>query len=320
MFSVRKFRKVFLCILCTGLFLVKAEFSNAETQKVITSRDQFFDVAVVKPSHAWVVGYFGLILHTKDAGKTWEMQESGTRNALFSVSFSDPNNGWSVGDAGTILHTGNGGKEWVLQESGTEQPLLSVHFINHDIGWAVGYFGTILRTNNGGRSWEDRSLGEDIVLNDVFFTSPHDGWIVGEFGTILNNSGGGASWAVQESGVGEVSLFGLNFIDHLNGWVVGQDGVVLRTLDGGKTWIRQESDTDRHLFSVDANGKMVRVVGLDGTYVEINQNEQMCSKTIAFTWLRSVAFFDDLRGITVGGHGIILLTEDGGINWKIVGP
>ena len=50
-----------------------------------------------------VVGDQGRILYSKDAGQTWELQESITSSALFSIAYRGGNNIWVAGRGGAIL-------------------------------------------------------------------------------------------------------------------------------------------------------------------------------------------------------------------------
>jgi hypothetical protein len=53
-----------------------------------------------------------VIVHSRDGGKTWTQQQSGTNKALFAVSFIDNLHGWACGDESTWLSTANGGETW----------------------------------------------------------------------------------------------------------------------------------------------------------------------------------------------------------------
>src|SRR5215204_255165 len=77
-------------------------------------QENFYGVHI-SDNLAWVVGYYGTILHSPDRGKPWEIQASPTRRALFTVRFVNPVNGWISGSYGTVLQTQDGGKSWHAQ-------------------------------------------------------------------------------------------------------------------------------------------------------------------------------------------------------------
>ncbi|MCA1579186.1 MAG: hypothetical protein LC794_17695 [Acidobacteria bacterium] len=74
---------------------------NWESQRLEVS-ETLFDI-YISNTRGWAVGSNGLILHTIDGWRTWERQESPTKNNLFSLFFLSPNRGWASGDHKTIL-------------------------------------------------------------------------------------------------------------------------------------------------------------------------------------------------------------------------
>src|SRR6188768_1125817 len=63
----------------------------------------------------FAVGDSGLIVHTTDAGTTWSIQESGTKNPFWDISFSDNMNGLAISPRGDVVVTTNGGKQWDMK-------------------------------------------------------------------------------------------------------------------------------------------------------------------------------------------------------------
>ncbi|MBN2089408.1 hypothetical protein JW964_07335 [candidate division KSB1 bacterium] len=141
----------------------------------------------------WAVGDFGVIHHTVDAGKTWELQRQGTNfeDTLFDLFFVNDSTGWAVGERG-VWHTDNGGKWWQRQSCpiGQYEWLMSVHFTDANHGWAVGMMGVMLYTEDGGKHW-DRSYSKDYGYwwADVYFTDRDHGWAVGLYGAIYKWTG-----------------------------------------------------------------------------------------------------------------------------------
>jgi photosystem II stability/assembly factor-like uncharacterized protein len=60
-------------------------------------------VAVASRNDVLVVGEQGSIIHTKDAGQTWEIQPSITSTSLFSIAYRGGTNVWVAGRGGAIL-------------------------------------------------------------------------------------------------------------------------------------------------------------------------------------------------------------------------
>jgi photosystem II stability/assembly factor-like uncharacterized protein len=126
--------------------------------------ENLFGAAIVDEKAGWVTGAFGVIYHTADGGKTWELQETNTDDDLFSIDFTSKDNGVAVGKSGTVLATDDGGKTWVKRPAGTERNLFSVRFSSPQHVWAVGDWGAVIESLDGGLTWKDRSLPDDVVL------------------------------------------------------------------------------------------------------------------------------------------------------------
>ena len=84
---------------------------SATIEREPAFRDNFYS-AEIRGGLGWIAGYYGTILHSKDRGLSWELQDSKTREALFRVVFINDKAGWASGSYGTILHTRNGGQNW----------------------------------------------------------------------------------------------------------------------------------------------------------------------------------------------------------------
>lgn len=331
MLSVPRSYTWLFVVVWVNVFILMFPPASIAQKKQPAFRDNFYDVAI-RGDFAWIVGYYGTILASKDRGLTWQLQRSETTEALFRVGFVNENEGWITGSYGTILHTDDRGKSWRRQKSPVEENLFGLDFVNDRIGWAVGSRGTILLTLDGGVTWANRSLDEDVILNDIRFVDPRRGWIVGEFGRIYHTRDGGRSWHKQKSPI-EVpfisgssrNLFRLLFANAHRGWAFGLDGVILRTADG-ENWHVVRSDSasrarlkeSNHLFAAAALGGKTWAVGERGAVLVSTLGNAWSSADLDAPprTLNSIAAGTQGFGLIVGNHGIILRTEDGGKQWK----
>lgn len=72
--------------------------------------------------HVWVAGRPGsVVLHSGDAGKTWDVQKTGLTAAVNAVCFLDDKTGWLAGEFGTVAGTTDGGKTWKVQRAGGQR-------------------------------------------------------------------------------------------------------------------------------------------------------------------------------------------------------
>jgi photosystem II stability/assembly factor-like uncharacterized protein len=218
----------------------KPVWAPLATQKIYVS-DRFFDIEVLSPKRALVVGYAGKLLETEDGGVTWNIVETPTDMALYSIEFADEKTGWIVGQESVILKTTDGGKTWKSQggniwmgddcrdTNGEDDddcalaPLFAVTAIDANHAVAIGDRSTVARTEDGGTTWTSYTLTpegldeldenqllafEDPVLYDVQFFDENTGFVVGEFGKLFKTTDGGKSWVgKQASLVGDEYFF-----------------------------------------------------------------------------------------------------------------
>lgn len=303
----------------------------AATEKTPALNENFYGVAI-HDGRAWVVGYYGTILHSSDRGETWEIQSSPTRNALFTIRFVGASTGWISGSYGTALHTSDGGKSWRARTVDTTEHLFASHWFDERHGWMGGSRGMTLRTEDGGRSWLARSVSGDYTFSAVTFIDASRGWIAGEFGVIFRTLDGGKSWVKQKSPV-EVSfssgasqnLFALLFTAPAEGYAFGLDGLVLQTRDGARWEVlrRRENSAGQnaanHLFAAAAFNGRIAAVGERGTLLQQDGDKgswQQAGGQIPRLSLNGIAFGKDGFGLAVGNRGVVLRTGDGGKTWK----
>jgi photosystem II stability/assembly factor-like uncharacterized protein len=135
-----------------------------------------------------------------------------------------------------------------------------------------------MHSGDGGRTWTKQASGTSMALESVFFLDADHGWAVGWSGTILRTTDGGKTWQHIKTGAANWSLATVRFFDANNGWAAGFSGQLLRTTDGGLTWTAQKSPTQ--------------------------------------AWLTSVAT-DGAKRIWLAADDNLLVSEDGGQNWKL---
>jgi photosystem II stability/assembly factor-like uncharacterized protein len=96
----------------------------------------------------WVAGAPGsCVLHSGDAGKTWNVYRTDQSLPLNALRFLDEQRGWAVGAMGTILLTRDGGKTWRCTRRGGSRAALLGLFSDSDaapwelFAWESGHEG-----------------------------------------------------------------------------------------------------------------------------------------------------------------------------------
>jgi len=211
-------------------------------------------VSFPNASQGWAVGNDGVVLHTSDAGVTWNKQLDGRQIGTLLVKHYTALASAEPGNEQWPLLVAEGQR---LAEQGADKPLLDVWFANDQVGYVVGVFNLILRTDDGGQSWtpfQDRTDNpQGLHLNAIASTG--DGlYIAGEQGLLLKWDDQTQRFATVPTpyqgsffGVlgkpGEVLVYGLR-------------GNVLRSNDGGQNWTALDSGLHVSITAglVDARG------------------------------------------------------------------
>lgn len=210
------------------------------------------------------VGDFGLVVESKDGGKSWQRQKTRpTELGLFAVA-KKGTKCIAAGQQGVILASENC-EAWHQAPKVTNARILAVGMNGNGEAFAVGGFGTILRSMDSGATWQPLKLDWKSVtgldaephLYDVKVAENGEVTVVGEFELVLRSRDGGSSWNTLHKG--SRSLFALNPTASGNIYVVGQEGLIMKSDSNGVKWQELPSDTKSILTGVwaDPNGKVL---------------------------------------------------------------
>jgi len=233
--------------------------------------------------NGWAVGHDGVILHTADAGVTWDKQLDGREAAMQFVAAYESQ--LTAGDpsvaailTGVRLNYGNG----------PALPYLGVWFENDQVGYAVGSFGTLAATHDGGKNWApwfDRIDNPDFLnLNNVRVVNGAV-YIVGERGAVYRLDSATQRFTTLSTSYAG-SFFGIVGIkDVLLAYGLG--GTIYRSADGGGTWgvlpspaRAAVSDGDassdgRSIYLVTASAQVLKSADQGATFTELRLPNSM---------------------------------------------
>jgi photosystem II stability/assembly factor-like uncharacterized protein len=305
------------------------------------------DVAFGDAQNAWAVGGGGTIMHSSDAGVTWQAQSTPTTEPLGSVDFVDATRGWAVGGAnwdsdmsddaftGVILGTSDGGVTWTRQLQLSNRAVADVAFVNDQLGWAVGSRGLILHTVDGGQTWSSQASGVRRNLMSVVFANADRGYIGGADGTLLATSDGGLTWRQRKAApffwvdVSSLAVDGKGTLwaglgSHT---MSGNFPRLARSSNGGRTWRQVGVGHDYDIWHVTASGQHVWATG---PLADSNMGAAVggTSRVIVSvdggaTWTRHIiGSAATLHSVAVGAGGeacavgsVIVTSADGGVTW-----
>ena len=283
------------------------------TQLKVPTRSTLTTLAVVD-NHVWVAGHNGVILHSADAGQSWQAQrrdpyvlapgetayDHDPRQGapVLDIHFSDASNGIAVGAHSLMLVTHDGGATWT--------PKVAIAPSSEPVVEAAPMEGDIF-------SQEDLQLGEeaDPHLNAVVDAGPGTLVIVGERGTFLRSTDAGENWqklAFPYKG----SMFGVLSWGGGHLMAYGLRGNVYESNDLGSTWKKVETRGSTSLMGglALADGGAV-LVGANGTVLS---RPASAAAFALSTYKTANDEMPALAGIAPTGDGKYVLVGDKGVD------
>jgi len=183
-------------------------------------------------------GAHGVIIQSRDHGRTWTQARVPVSVPLTAVSFFDAQHGWAVGHEGVALRTVDGGNTWERMAAGAGDgaSLLTVLALDRASVLVGGAYGTLLRSRDGGTTWEKLPPpAEDLHINRLVRGSAGKVLLAGESGTLAVSADAGESWEILESPY-EGSFYGLVELSSGRLLAHGLRGHVFTSDDAGATW------------------------------------------------------------------------------------
>lgn len=319
---------LFICALVNKIYSqFEWEIQTLPSNDMMLGKVQF-----VSKTEGWIAALEDKLLHTTNAGLTWNLISPFPNDTLFSFAdpavnlcFVDSTTGWIIRSLGTtignfkgaVIHkTTDGGLTWNKIQIPNWDFGFSIQFIDKNIGWAtvatkILLNGALLKTTDGGLTW-NTVYPIQSKLCIPYFIDSNEGWMaaisLSFTGTgfkppfeILHTVDGGRTWTVQYSDNNPVDFsLAIHFTDKNNGWVVGSNGRVLHTKNGGSNWTQ---------------------VDLSSIFAKENFG------TILYFYSKSVFFLNELTGwigVTLitdtEQYFLILSTNDGGNTWQVERP
>jgi photosystem II stability/assembly factor-like uncharacterized protein len=192
-------------------------------------------VRFASPTEGWAVGQMGVVLHTQDAGATWQMQFDGvTANAEM---LRQAQHDLSLPGADKATAQANLQAAQQFTAGGPDNPFLGVLPVSATSVIVTGAFGMVFTSTDGGQSFQSSF---DAVPNPnglhiyaVLGDGDHQ-ILAGEQGLLLRRSADGRFSALSAPAQG--SLFG--GLKTSSGALVlfGIQGEIIRSVDDGRTW------------------------------------------------------------------------------------
>lgn len=188
-----------------GTVLVRSE-RNGWRLTQVDSGMRLLAVHQNKRDEAAIVGQFGTVLVSRDAGNTWqevspdwaEYNDLGLEPNLYDVFLDDEGIMTVVGEFGYVLRSADLGESWQLLHEG-EETLNALALNDRGVGLAVGQSGLVLKSEDDGTTWERAaSPTQEILLGVTFLEGGKNALITG-IRTMLISRDEGSSWSSIDS-------------------------------------------------------------------------------------------------------------------------
>lgn len=152
----------------------------------------FFDLLFVSEQHGFVVGAYGALLETKDAGNSWQYIGHTVPNPdgfhLNAISSDGQRNLYIVGEAGLALRSVDLGASWQATEIDYDGSLFGVT-ANDEVVYSYGLRGNMFKSVDHGNSWRGIDTGMTNHIFSADWLTNGDLLLVGAAGLTLSYDG-----------------------------------------------------------------------------------------------------------------------------------
>lgn len=194
-------------------------------------------------NQGWAVGHDGVILHSADAGRSWQQQMNGRQLMDVARQYFAANPAINDQDAGL--------RQQSLTQFEAGMPaftFLDVWFRNDHEGYAIGAFNLIFKTIDGGKNWVpwfDRTNNPHGYHLYSIQGDASGVYVVGELGLILHLDESTQRFEALESPY-KGSFFGV-LVNGNRLIAYGLRGNAFASADAGKSWKKLNNPSDDSL-------------------------------------------------------------------------
>ncbi|SNC62738.1 Uncharacterized protein SAMN04487881_0724 [Marinobacter sp. es.048] len=265
-----------------GRIVVSGNSGESWSQAQVPVSTDLVAASFVDRKKGWVVGHGGVVLHTKDGGKNWELQLDGLEAQQLAIDYYTENDDGlekDVADEMLALE-----RSFVFENE--TQPFMDVLFVNEQRGYVVGTFNRIFATEDGGETWKPLMHRTDNPTERHFYAVAGNGeaiYLAGEAGKVWRlNPQSGRFESADTPYTG--TLFGLLAFGQNQLLAYGMRGTVYLSRDEGSSWTNLDvpftggvTDADLspegQIFIVDQGGGLYQSQdgGADFTKVKVSR-------------------------------------------------
>lgn len=190
-------------------------------------------------NQGWAVGHDGVILHTADAGRSWQQQMSGRQLVDVARQYFAANPAKNAQDTDLRQQS-----LMQFEEGAPAFTFLDVWFRNDQEGYAIGAFNLIFKTTDGGKNWVpwfDRTHNPHGYHLYSIQGDASGVYVVGELGLVLYLDESTQRFESLESPY-KGSFFGILVNDNRL-IAYGLRGNAFASADSGRSWQKLKNPT-----------------------------------------------------------------------------
>jgi|GEM_PF-1574747 len=196
----------------------KLEAYDAGEREDIPVRWTLLDIHWFDDQAGLIVGSYGLIMHTADAGKTWsnaritwdgfvdekdiaeddyETLPDTNEMHLYKLRQSPDGTLFCAADEGCVFRSADSGKTWTKPDTGQFGSFYDVLPLDDKTIIAVGILGTIVRSVDGGKTWQQVPTETRSILHALVRARDGAVYALGDGGTRLKSGDQGKTFTAD---------------------------------------------------------------------------------------------------------------------------
>lgn len=229
-----------------GIVVYSDDASASWRQAAVPVSVSLTSLRFVNERDGWAVGHGGVVLRTRDGGKSWTRQLDGKQAAQLLLAAVQARH---AAEAGTPARALLDAERLVAE--GASKPFLDLHFFDDKNGMVVGAFGLVFATADGGETWQpafDRIQNPNGKHLYAIQASGDACFIAGEQGAVFYSSDRGKRFTALATPYAG-TYFGAVAAGPRAVLVFGMRGNAYWTDNAGASWNKSDIATSASLAS-----------------------------------------------------------------------